>query len=239
MFWLTITVNQYTIKYVLDLLRRKCMANVLAIIGSNVRGGSIERIASKVLEGASESGSRSELVNLYDYKINHCLGCWKCSETGNCVQDDDCAEVIEKFKNADYIVLGSPVYLGSISGIMKTFFDRHCGYSIIEPKNAASFKTLPPDEKKEKFNEILTTCYKPKEGFGGKKLILIVSSTVPAFIKELPDIEVTLSTLKVFAFKIGAEVVETIINDDTLFQFENKEPDLLDKAFLFGKNIKV
>lgn len=54
-----------------------------------------------------------------------CIGCGKCRTLGRCVFDNDVVdEVVVKFKEADGIVLGSPVYFGAVSGTMASFLNR-------------------------------------------------------------------------------------------------------------------
>lgn len=99
---------------------------VLAIVASPRRKGLVSTMAQRVLDGAAESKHQVELVNLYDCKLNCCLGCRTCGKKGCCAQDDFDA-LFEKVKAADVVVLAAPVYWSNIPGIMKTFFDRHCG----------------------------------------------------------------------------------------------------------------
>lgn len=68
----------------------------------------------------------TEVINLHDYKINFCIGCECCILKGNCVLNDDVNILMEKLKNCDGFIIGSPVYLNNMSGILKTFIDRTC-----------------------------------------------------------------------------------------------------------------
>ena len=63
--------------------------NVLAIIGTKRRNGLISTLANKILEGAKENGHTTNLINLYDYKLDYCLGCWSCERKGKCILKDD------------------------------------------------------------------------------------------------------------------------------------------------------
>jgi len=101
--------------------------NVLAVVASPRRRGLVSTMAQRVLDGAAGNGHQVELVNLYDCELDHCLGCWACAKKGHCIQDDDFNALFEKVKAADVLVLASPVYWSNVPGIMKTFFDRHCG----------------------------------------------------------------------------------------------------------------
>jgi putative NADPH-quinone reductase len=78
------------------------------------------------LEGAREAGAEVESVDLQKKKIGYCVGCLKCwvKTPGVCVQDDDMTELRQKFIEADYFVLGTPVYVDGMTAQAKTFLDR-------------------------------------------------------------------------------------------------------------------
>ncbi len=66
-----------------------------------------------------------KFLQLSDYSINHCMGCWSCRSTGFCRHDDDMEnEIIPELLFADVIILGSPVYFNNVSSIIKSFMDR-------------------------------------------------------------------------------------------------------------------
>ena len=71
-----------------------------------------------------------------------CIGCGACRKTGNgCVFKDDIVnEVIEKAKDADGFIFGSPVYFAHPSGRLMSFMDRvfYAGGSFLKHKPAAA-----------------------------------------------------------------------------------------------------
>ncbi len=69
-------------------------------------------------------GIESEIINIGSKDIRGCVSCGKCGELGKCVFDDVVNEAAEKFKEADGIVLGTPVYYSSPNGTMISFCDR-------------------------------------------------------------------------------------------------------------------
>ena len=76
-------------------------------------------------KGAEEKGHRVELVRLMEKKIGFCRACDACmGNGGECVLQDDMAEVLELFKKANVLVLATPVYFYGVSAQMKTFIDR-------------------------------------------------------------------------------------------------------------------
>jgi multimeric flavodoxin WrbA len=98
---------------------------ILAIHGSprTIRS-TTRRLAGLVLEGAAEGGAETEMIDLADYRVTPCNACEACSFTGTCVFGDDVPALVTRMREADAIILGSPVYIDNISGQMKVFFDR-------------------------------------------------------------------------------------------------------------------
>jgi multimeric flavodoxin WrbA len=100
---------------------------ILAINGSpRGKRGNTDRILQAFLEGAREAGAETEVVYLKDKEIKHCLGCFSCwtKTPGVCVHKDDMAELLEKLRDTDVIVYATPLYVFSVSGLMKDFMDR-------------------------------------------------------------------------------------------------------------------
>lgn len=100
---------------------------ILAVNGSP-RGakGNTERILQPFLEGAREVGAETETVYLKDREINHCQGCFTCwtKTPGVCVHQDDMPELLEKIRKSDMVVFATPLYVFTVSGLMKDFMDR-------------------------------------------------------------------------------------------------------------------
>jgi multimeric flavodoxin WrbA len=75
-----------------------------------------------------DNGITHEILTAGDIKLNYCQACWTCMNHGHhlCPQDklDDMPILKDKMQEADFIIFGSPVHTGHISGQMKTFLDR-------------------------------------------------------------------------------------------------------------------
>ncbi len=89
------------------------------------------QLVSAVLDGAKADGAETELVDIYDLKIEYCTACGSCYAKGECILADDFSDLFERMMNADAIVLGSPNYIDSITAPLKAVFDRmadaiHC-----------------------------------------------------------------------------------------------------------------
>ncbi len=99
----------------------------LAINGSpHGARGNTEQILQAFLEGAREAGAETEVIYLKDKTVKHCLGCFTCwtKTPGVCVHKDDMPALLEKVREADVMVYATPLYVFTMSGLMKDFMDR-------------------------------------------------------------------------------------------------------------------
>lgn len=105
---------------------------ILGINGSpRNEASNTRKLVRSVLDGAAELGAETELIDIADRTITFCSGCLTCYATGSCIFDDDAQEIFALMQEADGIVLGSPVYILSITGQLKQLLDRltdaiHC-----------------------------------------------------------------------------------------------------------------
>ena len=98
--------------------------NVLGISGSpNAKGNTAYavRYALDVLQG---DGVSTCFISLAGKDIQPCSGCWSCTITQQCVFDDDMTEILDAMRWSDGMLLGSPVYMGMVSGQLKVMMDR-------------------------------------------------------------------------------------------------------------------
>lgn len=102
---------------------------VLALNGSpRKRASSTFRILDALLAGMRDAGAETELLHLQELDLKPCLGCYTCwvATPGACVyrDRDGMAAAIAAWREADLIVLGTPLYSFSMTGLMKNFVDR-------------------------------------------------------------------------------------------------------------------
>ena len=78
--------------------------------------------ALNVLQGKD---LETELVSLRGKDIKPCNGCYDCVKKGYCtIEDDDFADILEKMRSAEGLILGSPVYLSSVVPQMMSLLAR-------------------------------------------------------------------------------------------------------------------
>lgn len=100
---------------------------VLGIVGSPRRGGNTETLVDEVLMGAGEAGATTEKVVLSEMEVSLCKACNECRRDGRCVQEDDMVALLEKMKQSEVWVLGTPVYWWGPTAQFKAFIDRWYG----------------------------------------------------------------------------------------------------------------
>ena len=72
----------------------------------------------------AEEGIESEIFNIGNKDIRGCIACGRCGELGHCIFDDAVNEFAVKFKDADGIVVGSPVYYSAPNATVQAFLQR-------------------------------------------------------------------------------------------------------------------
>ena len=95
---------------------------IIGINGSPRKKGNTQALLKVALE--SSRIDEIKVIHLVDYKIKPCDGCGVCWKTKKCPIDDDLEKVISELVQSDAIVIGSPVYYGTVSAQMKAFIDR-------------------------------------------------------------------------------------------------------------------
>ena len=102
---------------------------VLALNATYRPEGTTARLVQKALEGAASAGAEVEHLLLKDSDIRYCTNCLKCyndleADIAPCVHDDDMTEILEKIKEADGVILASPVHSSFLTGLMTVFIER-------------------------------------------------------------------------------------------------------------------
>ena len=97
---------------------------ILGVCGSPHTDGNTIHALKHALAVCRKEGARTRLIELADKSIAQCNGCFACIRTGKCVIPDDMKGVVAALKWCDGLLLASPVWLGMVSGRMKTMMDR-------------------------------------------------------------------------------------------------------------------
>lgn len=101
------------------------MSNIVILAGSERKDGNTDLLVDSFRKGAIKD-NKVDVISVRDYKIKPCTGCNLCFDKSGyeCAQRDDMQIVYEKMKNADVLVIASPVYFYGISAQLKAVIDR-------------------------------------------------------------------------------------------------------------------
>ena len=100
---------------------------VVALNGSPNKNGNIYEAIKAVSVELKKENIEVEIIHVGNKVIRGCLACGGCSRNMDekCViKNDEVNEWIQKMKQADGIIIGSPVHYAAIAGTMKSFLDR-------------------------------------------------------------------------------------------------------------------
>lgn len=89
------------------------------------------QLLKEAKRGAEEAGRETEYIDLYDLNFTGCRSCMACKRAGieepcTCYWKDEFYPVLQKIYAADRLVLGSPVYYGEPTGVLRQALERIC-----------------------------------------------------------------------------------------------------------------
>lgn len=88
-------------------------------------------LLEKALEGAASVGAQTEFIQLYDLNFSGCISCFSCKKIGRkkdgvCAVKDDLTPVLERVRDADALIIGTPLYYLTESAGTRAFLERLC-----------------------------------------------------------------------------------------------------------------
>ena len=98
---------------------------ILALVGSPRLGGNTDFLVDQALEEAAKLGAQTEKITLSQYTVAPCLGHDDCESFESCVQKDDTSWILDRFCEANGVILATPVYYYAVSAQLKAFIDRN------------------------------------------------------------------------------------------------------------------
>ena len=158
---------------VISNLKQEAEMKVLAINSSPRKNGNTAKVLGWVEEEFRSRGHEVEHIHISDYKLEGCVGCYKCQmdpEELVCSRQDAGVEIFGRMKEADAIVYASPLYCWGFTAQVKPLIDRHLclatGYgdpsthkSHIESKRVALLVTAAGQEGKGN-SDLITEVFK-------------------------------------------------------------------------------
>ncbi len=113
---------------------------VILVNGSPHKEGCTYTALCEVAKTLNEDGIETEIFNLSGCDIPACRACGACAKLGKCVIDDKVNEFVDKAKEADGFIFGSPVHYAAASGLLTSFMGRafYSGKAVFAFKPAAA-----------------------------------------------------------------------------------------------------
>ena len=97
---------------------------VLLINGSPKANGNTAFALAQMAEVFSEQGIDVQTIHVGNQAVRGCIACGACKKAGKCVFDDTVNQTAELFREADGLVVASPVYYASANATLIAFLDR-------------------------------------------------------------------------------------------------------------------
>ena len=186
---------------------------VLGIAGSPRRDGNTDHLLQQVIAGASSQGAETKTVILSELNISPCRHCDGCIKTGKCVVDDDMQWLHIDLREADRIVLASPIFFMGVTAQTKAMIDRCQALWVIKYVLKLPVALNPGKERKGIFVSV-----------GGTKLRNLFEPAIATVKSWFTTLDISYAGELVFS---GIDERETIL----------QHPTALKDAFVAGQKL--
>lgn len=100
---------------------------IVGVNGSPAKNGNTAYLLTRGLEQAAGLGAKTELIHvmdaLADFKVPFCTACSTPCKA-DCTKDTAMEKALDLLRRADAVLVGSPVYFGTLTGQLKAFWDK-------------------------------------------------------------------------------------------------------------------
>lgn len=176
---------------------------IITIMGSPKKNGKTAMSLEMFENNMQSQGHEVERINVTDYKINCCLGCYACmskADEPGCIQKDDALYIFNKMFAADVIVYASPLYSFEFTAQIKPFIDRHfclLKTTLLDGKCTALLVTCGgPTEKANLLQEAFRRSFDGTQGMLPTDLVgeyVIPYSEAPDFSERAKEVADTMA----------------------------------------------
>lgn len=101
---------------------------VIVINGSPRRNGNTATLLEHAIDGIRSQGAETKRIDLYRLNFKGCVSCFYCKRKdkphGFCAARDELTPVLAELREADALLLGSPIYYDNITSGMAAFLER-------------------------------------------------------------------------------------------------------------------
>jgi len=191
---------------------------VIGILGSPLTEGNTAQLFERALKGAEDAGCEVEKIVVVNLDFQACQEMMFCKDHETCILDDDMQAMYPKLREADGLIIATPVMTMGIPGKLKSFIDR---FQVFFMAKYMRKKSLVSDEKKK----------------GRRGLFISISGM------NIPEVFVGAKlTMKAFFDIIDCQYSdELLISDMDTIRDIRSQPVLLEtaynKGFALGKSL--
>lgn len=101
------------------------MSKIVAIVTSPRKGANTETLVNTMADAARKNGNEVEIFNIAEMSNRKgCLSCFGCKKCGKCVVKDDLTPALDAIRDADGVILSTPVYFGQPTAQYRLLEDR-------------------------------------------------------------------------------------------------------------------
>ena len=196
--------------------------NILAIMGSYRKGKTLDTLVDRAIDGAKSGGDvHVNKVILVDRNIEYCRNCMVCrsdddtKQRARCVICDDMDAICPMIEEADGYIFGTPVNMGAVTAVMKTFLERIC-WVFAKPG------TRP-----------LAGCPTPRSKRKKRAIVIVSSGLIPPLLRRFCD-DATPLIKSTARDSLNAKLVGSLYAGAV--EKRGVEP-YLDRAYALGKKL--
>ena len=193
------------------------MKKILGIGGSPRKGGNSDILLKRLLKGARGEGVSTEELQLREYQFQPCIGCERCRKDKRCTGLQDGMQLIyPKIREADGMVLLSPIYSYNVTALTKSFIDRLYSFYYFS------------DERPGHWSSQLA-------GQGRKAIIAVVGEQAT---REAGGMDLTLETMRRSVESLGYDVIDELPVLGIFHKGKVREyPQVLEHAEALGRRL--
>ncbi len=121
---------------------------ITCLLGSPRSNGNCAALLRRFCDTAEGLGAKVKLFALTDLRYRGCAGCLACKrKTEKCVIQDDLTQVLESVREADALVMATPVYLREVTSLLRAFIERTYSYFLPDFHTNPQPSRLKPGKK--------------------------------------------------------------------------------------------
>lgn len=98
------------------------------INGSPRKNRSTATLLNHIADGIRSNYKEAAIIHLCDYDNQGCISCYNCKKKdtplGKCFVKDELSLLIDRLNDAEGIILSSPIYFNSVTGLLRSFCER-------------------------------------------------------------------------------------------------------------------